>query len=62
MKSEMNAYFKFIVELIVKKMSQSPEEKQVIKQQKAERKQPVLVSLFGMLPLSIGLIFKKIRK
>ncbi|MCK6257677.1 YqzE family protein [Fictibacillus sp. WQ 8-8] len=58
----MNTYFKFVIEAIVKRMSRSPEEKQMLKQQKAERKQPVLVSLFGMVPFSLGLMFKKRRK
>ncbi|MGG1573662.1 YqzE family protein [Fictibacillus sp. NRS-1165] len=58
----MNAYFKFVIEAIVKRMSRSPEEKQKVKQQKAERKQPVLVSLFGMVPLSLGLMFRRRRK
>ncbi|MDN4525299.1 YqzE family protein [Fictibacillus fluitans] len=58
----MNAYFKFLIESFVKRLSRTQEEKVYMKQQKAERKQPVLVALFGMLPFSLGMVFKKNKK
>ncbi|MDM5199684.1 YqzE family protein [Fictibacillus enclensis] len=58
----MNAYFKFLIESLVKRLSRTQEEKLYLKGQKAERKQPVLVSLFGMLPFSLGMVFKKNKK
>ncbi|EIT84496.1 hypothetical protein A374_15262 [Fictibacillus macauensis ZFHKF-1] len=58
----MNPYVKFLVESLVQRMNVPSEEKAVRKQQKKEKRKPLSVTWFGMMPLAFKMAVKRKRK
>jgi hypothetical protein len=54
-----NDYIKFVTQQIVSYMDQPKEQRQEQKQKKKQERLPMSSELFGMIPASISMLFKK---
>ncbi|MEE6450417.1 YqzE family protein [Gottfriedia acidiceleris] len=56
-----NDYVKYMTEQFINYIDQPKEKRDSIKQEKEELKTPFSTNMFGMLPLSLALLMKKVQ-
>jgi hypothetical protein len=56
-----NEYVKYLVETFIRHLEKPKSERKAVRRKKREQKEPLLSSLFGLIPFSLAMMVKRTR-